>query len=345
MHDDQLRRLFHSMERADEPDPAFADALFERLRFTTARPARSRAPFLLLAAGLLIAALGSGVALGSGLIHLPGLSREPLPPSTASATPTPTATPSAEVTPTASAIPAVVFSADDIVESAVDGLAVRSGTGVGGEKLGSLAVGQQAFVIGGPREADGYQWYRLSGLGVPQNSGCTGEEPTDPFGCPVWTGWAAAADLDGTPWLAPSDKNCSSSPLGPDDFATDITPIQQLACYGDTPLTITGYWPVLPEGNGGICPVADDLQWIACNPDLTHLTASADAGFLEGPIFMIVVPPDATMPDPGQWVEVTGHFDDPIAVRCDFGDDPSASILGCRTQFVVETARPTAPPA
>lgn len=352
MHDDQLRRLFHSLERNDEPDPAFADALFNRLSFTAQTPARSRAPFLLLAAALLVAALGAGVAVGSGLIKLPGLSREPLPAPSASpaelASPTPTVVPSssptAEATPTPTAVPGLALKADEIVESTVDGLIVRIGTGTSSEKVGSLAAGQQAFVVGGPRQVDGYAWYRLSGLGLPQNSGCTGEEPTEPFGCPVWSGWAAVADLDGTQWLKPSSIDC---PSPPDPFDTERTPIQQLACYGDTSLTLRGYWPVPPKGNPGICPIAEDepWSWLACNPNLTHVTASEDAGYLEVPIFVVAVPPEVTMPEPGQWIEITGHYDDPNAKDCNFGDDPAASILDCRTQFAVETARPIAPPA
>ena len=350
MHDDHLTHLLRSLERQAEPDPVFADRLFGQLSATAARPARgARSLFVLLAAALMLAAIGTGVAFGSGLIHLPGLSREPLPAPTASGTVVPSATPAAEATAraevTSSAVPGRLLAADDVVESTVDGLAVRIGTGVSSQKLGSLAVGQQAFVIGGPRVVDGYDWYRLSGLGLPPNSGCTGEEPTDPFGCPIWFGWAAAADLDGTPWLTPSRIDCPSPPLGPDDFATDFTAIQQLACYGDTSLTVKGYWPMRPQGSNGICPIEEHLQWIACNPDLAHLTASEDAGFLEGQIFMLAVPPRVTMPEPGQWVEVTGHYDDPIARECLFGDDPAASILGCRTQFVVDLANVVAPPA
>jgi hypothetical protein len=352
MHDDHLTHLLRSLEERSEPDPTFADELFAQLSTAAAQRSRGgRSLFVLLAAGLMLAALSAGIAVGSGLVHLPGLSREPLPAPTAVPTATAAASTPATSTATASAAPTTqpavpaTLAADTIVESLIDGLTVRGGTGLSAPKLGSVAVGQQAFVIGGPREADGYSWYRLSGLGVPQNSGCTGEEPTDPFGCPIWMGWAAAADLDGTAWLAPSRIDCPTSPLGPDDFDTDITRIRQLACHGNTPLTVQGYWPIPPNGSDGICPVPDDLQWIGCNEDLTHLTASEDAGFLEGPIFMLVAPPDVTMPEPGQWLEVTGHYDDPIAEECLWGDDPGASILNCRTQFVVDTARPVAPPA
>ena len=143
MHEDQLRRLFQSLKRNDEPEPAFADALFNQLSLTARTPARSRAPFLLLAAALLVAALGASVAVGSGLIKLPGLSREPLPAPSATqselATPSasPSSTPSAEPTPRRTA-PPVALNADDIVESAVDGLVVRRGARLFTEKIGSL---------------------------------------------------------------------------------------------------------------------------------------------------------------------------------------------------------------
>lgn len=352
MSDDQLTRLLGSLDRDEAPHDAFADALFERLSQSQATARRSRLPWLLLAAALMLAAVAGGVVVGSGLLKLPGLSREPLPAPTATGTPnvsrTPTAAASASATPMATpsrtALPGLALEPDEVVASTVDGLTVRTGAGTGSAKLGSLAAGQQAFVIDGPQQADGYDWYHLSGLGVPQNSGCTGEEPTDPFGCPIWTGWAAAADPDGTAWLTPSTIDCPS-PMDP--FDTERTLIQQLACYGERSLTIQGYWPVAPEGEPGICPISADepWYWLACNPNLTHLTASDDGGYLGGPIFVVAVPPEITMPQPGQWVEITGHYDDPKARDCDFGDDPAASVLACRTQFAVEAARPIAPPA
>ena len=109
MNDDQLTRLFRSLEEQADPDPAFSESLFARLereahvggyrRGTSAR-------WVLLAAALLVAAaIGAAAAFGSGLIKFPFelavASPTPLPsPSTvASATPIPSATASASATP------------------------------------------------------------------------------------------------------------------------------------------------------------------------------------------------------------------------------------------------------
>ncbi len=80
-------------------------------------------------------------------------------------------------------------------------LSVREAPGTDATRIGSLALGTPAFVVAGPTNASGYQWYQLSGLGLPPSTGCAGPIETDPFNCPVWIGWVAAASLDGVPWL------------------------------------------------------------------------------------------------------------------------------------------------
>ena len=352
MHDDQLRSLFRTLERADEPDPAFADALFERLTSTAARPAGRRAPSLLLAAALLVAALGASVAVGSGLIKLPGLSREPLPAPTASTStqptqPVATATPPATASPTPTveatpSEPAPDLAGDDLVETAVDGLSVRAGTGVASQKLRSLAAGEQAFVIGGPRDADGYWWYRLSGLGVPLDSGCV-----DALTCPSWTGWVAAADLDGTPWLVPSSMNCPESPMNVAELGPGLSNLQRLVCYGNDSITFRGYWPTLPPdaGLGGVCELPHgEPAWLEC-PTYTALDPQASGG--EGSLGYLPLYVDpgtgVAMPERGRWVEVTAHLDDPAAEGCATPNPPDLDaaqhLLQCRSKLVVESVR------
>lgn len=110
MTDDQLTRLFRSLDEPAEPNPAFADALFaelERVAGNAASRRRTSVRWVLLAATLLlVAALGAAaVVVGSGLVKLPFVvavaSPTPLPSPTppASATPQPSATASASPTP------------------------------------------------------------------------------------------------------------------------------------------------------------------------------------------------------------------------------------------------------
>jgi hypothetical protein len=110
MNDEQLSRLFRSLEEQADPDPAFNESLFAQLereahvgsgyrRGTSAR-------WVLLAAALLVAAaIGAAAAFGSGLIKFPfelalaSPTPQPSASTVASATPIPSATASASATP------------------------------------------------------------------------------------------------------------------------------------------------------------------------------------------------------------------------------------------------------
>jgi hypothetical protein len=108
MNDDELTRLFRSLDEPAEPRAAFADALFANLeRMTSGAMARRQTSvrWLLVAATLLlVASLGAAVAIGSGLLKLPFVLV------VASATPEPSATPApsqtASTTPTS--VPVVI---------------------------------------------------------------------------------------------------------------------------------------------------------------------------------------------------------------------------------------------
>ena len=97
MTDDELTRLFRSLDEPAEPRAAFADGLFADLeRMTSGAIIRRRTSvrWLLVAATLLlVASLGAGLAIGSGLLKLPFVLV------VASATPEPSATPLGSGTP------------------------------------------------------------------------------------------------------------------------------------------------------------------------------------------------------------------------------------------------------
>lgn len=356
MQDDQLTQLLHSLDRDDEPNAAFADGLFERLSSTAAARAHghSRAPFLLLAAALMLVALGGGMAFGSGLIKLPGLSRVLLPAPSVAATPTPLPSPSAEPsasaavssTPTPSETTPAGPTVDQIVHSTVDGLTVRGSASLGGKQLGTIAVGTQAFVVDGPREADGYRWYELSGIGLPPAADCPPVAQTNPFNCPAWMGWVASAAADGTPWLEPSAQDCPPSPMNLDKLA--LRPdLQRLACYGNQTITFRGWWPTGSDaGSGATCQVSGaGPRWLVCqniNYNLLDVAPSV-AGLLR-----ISIDPatGVVMPDRGQWVEVAAHLDDPAAQQCRDAqvsylpeEDPARRVLNCRGQLAVESVK------
>lgn len=109
MNDDELTRLFRSLEEQAEPDQAFNESLFARLEreaHVGSYRRRTSARWVLLAAALLVAAaVGAAAAVGSGLIKFPielavaSPTPSPSASTSESATPIPSATASASATP------------------------------------------------------------------------------------------------------------------------------------------------------------------------------------------------------------------------------------------------------
>jgi Tol biopolymer transport system component len=165
MHDDQIRGLLRTLEDDRAPDPAFADALYERLHMVADARRPSRAPFVLLAAALLTI-LVAGLAVGSGLLRLPETVEASGSPSTdtsgvavaspsASASPAPnrSAEPSAEPDP--SEVP------DSVLFAEADGLRIRSQASESGEVLATVRRGQLMASTGERADVDGTSWYQV----------------------------------------------------------------------------------------------------------------------------------------------------------------------------------------
>jgi hypothetical protein len=268
------------------------------------------------------------------------------PSSSAGSSPSSSAGPSATVIPSASA---AAIALDTIVATAVDRLTLRAAPGTSAERLGSLGIGARTFVVDGPTPAEGYAWYLVSGMGLPPSAGC--EEPieTDPFSCPYWFGWVAAAATDGTPWLIAAPGDCP--PDAP--TATQLilpTSLERLACYGSTPITFRAWWPEIPDdaGLGGACAGQGHASgWLLCqNINYDWVTIDESEGFGGVGVRISTDPASGiSMPARGTWVEVRVHLDDPAAQGCDeaaaFGDDgrPAEQIvLDCRSELVLEAA-------
>jgi hypothetical protein len=195
----------------------------------------------------------------------------------------------------------------------------------------------------------------VSAFGLPPNSGCAGPVETDPFNCPGWFGWAAAGDLDGTPWLEGASLVCPESPMNMVTLALARGPYERLACSGNRPITIRGWWPELPpDGLGGACAGADHPSgWLFCqNINYDSIVIDEGEGF-GGVGLPINLDPEGgvTMPARGQWVEVEAHFDDPAAGGCDeaasMGNEVvnrDQVVLSCRAQLVVDAVRPVSGP-
>lgn len=360
MTDEQLSRDLQALDIDDEPNPAFADSLFAELEGEVVAKRGPGTTWVLLAAAALIAALAVGAAVGSGIVKLPFLIAEAsaTPQPTASASPSasiPPASPSPQPSPSATAEPSPTLqpgnlAVDGVARVMVDELTLRAEPGLDGERLGSLAADYTGFIADGPVVADGYSWYQLSAFGLPPSTGCVGPIKTAPFSCPQWFGWAAAGDLDGTPWLEGASLVCPESPMNMETLAVARGPYERLACNPDGSLTVRGWWPDLPEGLGGACPGLDHPSgWLYCQNINYDWLLIDDTQHDGGVGLKVNFDPDGdvTMPERGQWIEIVGHFDDPAAQGCDEAaamaddtDDPDQIVLACRAELVVESARP-----
>lgn len=265
---------------------------------------------------------------------------------------------------TVTASPEPGLGIDDLAEVTVDRLNLRSTAGTSGASIGLLPLGTVGIVAGGPVDADGYTWYALAGPGLPYETGC--EPALAVITCPVFFGWAAAADLDGTPWLAEIDVQCPD--VGPPTTIDELVHMQPgllPACLGGKTLTLEAY--IAPVGGGRGCPLFWEVvpEWLhpcdvqflqgietefeAQGPELAaHLHPSVGDCDFGG-----VSPPSCPLlPYRGQWVEVQGVFDHPQAASCiaragtgtppDYPlPDPALVVYQCRASFVITSITPT----
>lgn len=243
------------------------------------------------------------------------------------------------------------LTADTVVATTVADLTVREAPGLDGQRLGTLEGGALSFLAGGPTDADGFRWYLVSGLGLPPNSGCAGPAETEPYNCPVWFGWVAAASESGEPWLVEHDLACPEEPYSAENLALARTALERLACLGPEPFTFRGYWPEIPDdaGLGGACTSEGTPSgWLICQNINYNTIVIDDAEDMFGIGIRVSSDPaiDVTMPERGTWVELRAHLDDPAAQRC--GEDavgasaeertPEQIVLNCRVEAVLEEA-------
>lgn len=237
MRDDQIRGLLRTLEEDREPNPAFADALFDRLSLVAVDRRRSRAPMLLLAAALL-AVLVAGLAVGTGLVQLPlvvDVNASASPSSSAIAVASPSAsgapTPNASAAPSPTADPA--FLTGRTLYAAADGLRVRSEPSGAAEVVATVRAGQLMGATGNQATADAMEWYEVR------------------IGPGELRGWVAAGPND--EWLRLVDDGAIAfvcDGCGPRTAVVSVTP------FGDSALTTV---------------VDDSVQDVRWSPDGTRL--------------------------------------------------------------------------
>jgi hypothetical protein len=158
MNDEQLTRLFRSLDEPADPDPAFAGALFARLEReagSVAAARRTSVRWMLLAATLLLlAALGAAVAVGSGLLKVPFVAVVTSPTPLPSGSPLPSASSTESPAPTAS-IPEPA-GIDRLIATHDGFLAIGSA---------SMASGEVNVLLGAPSDASRWQSIDDPGFG------------------------------------------------------------------------------------------------------------------------------------------------------------------------------------
>jgi hypothetical protein len=255
---------------------------------------------------------------------------------TADAPPDPGSTVGASAVAASPSAGAVQRLALDSIAVVVNGpLRVRSRPSVEGDSKKFdplLETGQRLFVLDGPVAGSDYSWYLVRPV----------LERT------THTGWIAAADHDGTPWLAPGSIECDPDP-SIDDLRLDEA--VQLACYARREFTFTGTLSNEPACDGSMTA---SPGWLApwCG---TFRLLYDDASDTLPPLeIQIAVPPDTRVAAgfPDEWdrmdATVVAHLDDPAARTCvaypgieaDAADQVIINqdvILDCRATFVASS--------
>ena len=262
-------------------------------------------------------------------------------PASADASAAPSSAPSADAGP-APVVPPPdgVLPPGSLARVTVDGLRVREGPTTSAEEVATLASGD-LVAIGksylspniGPVEADGFTWYPVGVLDVAEMP----PVPHEPFEGPAAIGWMAGGDASGT-FLELVDARCTDAEPTV-EVLQSLLPWEQLACYGDTTLTIEGILGC--GGCGSFIPGTFQPPWLAYPESLDFLSVEPQDRI--GP-FALWFPPEVERPDAGSILRVIGHFDDPRAAECDMqlGDPPApvdevTTLYACRAKFVVES--------
>lgn len=135
-----------------------------------------------------------------------------------------------------------------------------------------------------------------------------------------------------------------------------MAPGARLACFGNQALELRAYIAPETEGRGCTPGYDHDPAWLGPCP-IGFLQATETQFEFEGPELPANVHPDlgacdfgGRSPDScpfvpyiGQWIQVTGHFDDPASPSCTIEPwpdsqvdlDPAFVVYQCRERFVV----------
>lgn len=240
------------------------------------------------------------------------------------ATQAPTLPPASTPEATAEPSTATGFAPDTLVSVIEGPLRVRSKPSVeeDSEKFTPLLdTGQRLFVISGPVQGSGYNWYLVRPVAKRVTS----------------DGWVSAGSREGVPWLQPAAADCPPVPTLADIGALD--PALRILCFAGRDLTFTT--TITWGGNCGSGVLFDKPAWLA----------SCETTFRWGgktSTVIVAVPPElagavgSNKAGDTFKAKVTAHLDDPGGLTCQAKagtpGDPvivsSTVVLDCRAIFV-----------
>jgi hypothetical protein len=190
------------------------------------------------------------------------------------------------------------------------------------------------YLLDGPVNADGYEWYlAATEMNTAQNSSTW----------PEAVGWVAAGDAEDAWLVVDEERSCPSEPIELGDVTNlAMTKLELLHCFGDRELTLSGWLPDLPVSEGerarDMAACREQLPWLMCGSlyDLLRREESDVYGDADYVDFAVDPASDLVLPARGQFVTVSGRFDHPDAQAC--GDVGRVAI--CRFTFVLTSVEP-----
>ena len=319
-------------------------------------PPATRNPRLLaVIATVVIASVGVGVVVAQFI----GGAREGLPAAAASSGPsvTPTTTIGPSVTPTTTIEPTATDTQEAqtptpsppptakaiatlangaIANVSVDALNLRESADAASASLANLAEGTELFVIGQPQDEGDLRWYRVA-VGPFANGPCTDT-------CVDAVGWVATPSTGEDRWIEEAEVACPGSPVTVDQL-TAMTSLSRLHCFGGTDFTGTGWADNVCCGYVGV--IVFEPTWLAWPPYRFFRASDFYTILYYQPASGADGVSTSGLPDPGDIVQFTGHFDDPAAPDChaEFSDgadttdltlpDTADVVFGCRLRLVI----------
>jgi hypothetical protein len=270
MNDEQLTRLFRSLDEPADPDPAFADALFARLEReagSVAAARRTSVRWMLLAATLLlVAALGAAVAVGSGLLKVPFVAVVVSPTPLPSGSPLPSASPVGTPAPTAS-IPEPAH-IDRLVATPDGFLAIGSANATDSP---SSAV---SIILRG--SADGVTWQSIDA----SRFGEVVDMAVEPSGWILVANSSQGLTGNWVVWRSTDGQDWTSNAAWTSDTITS----QISVSAGPSGFAISGAYAIGPgRSNNTVWTSSDGMRWTRASVNLGYTGGSAlvlDDGFL-----------------------------------------------------------------